>query len=627
MPAPLPALPPLPSAGIHELFSQQVERSPDAAALLGNGRSLSYAELNDRANQVADQLQKCGLTPEERVGVCIERSPELVIALLGILKAGGAYLPLDPSYPPERILFMLRDAGVQKVVTARALARSVPDVCDVIIVDDLPPIRGNAELRPQASGGGGSRLAYVCYTSGSTGVPKGVEVTHQGVVRLVHNVGYVRLDRSRTLLHAAPAAFDATTFELWGALLNGARVVLLPPGVPTADLIRDTVGRFGVTTAFLTTALVNAIVDEDPRALGGLSQLLFGGEAVSTSHVARLQAACPDLQLVHVYGPTETTTFATAYSVEERIRPGQTTIPIGKAIEHTTLHVLGDHGRPVQNGEVGELYIGGPGVARGYLGRPELTAERFVADPTSSGSTCLYRSGDLVRALPSGDLAFVGRVDHQVKIRGHRIELGEIEVKLSSLPIVAGALVLCREDRPGEKRLVAYVVATPGQQARPADLRQLLAAELPEYMVPKFYVRLDRFPLTANGKVDRAALPPPSARDAARDEEYRAPQGQVESELVAMWERLLGVEPVGAADDFFELGGHSLLATRMLSHIRERFEVDVALSSIFAKRTVRDVAPLIEAVLYLNSAAEEQTQGLMEIRLEEPSVPGTGRVG
>ena len=590
---------------ITQLFARQVTRDPDAPALSFGAQSLSYRELDRRSDLVAQQLTALGVVAEERVAVGIPRSPELLIALLAVLKAGGAYLPFDPGHPRERIRFMLEDAGARVLLTTRKTGDLPAEGRRVLYVDELLIGERTRRAHDEPSGERSlladeerGELAYVCYTSGSTGTPKGVEVTHAGVLRLVHEVGYVALGPEAAVLHAAPAAFDATTFEVWGPLLSGGRCVLYPDAVPTARGLREVITRDGVTTAFLTTALVNAVVDEDPTALAGLTQLLFGGEAVSVGHIARLQAACPALQLVHVYGPTETTTFATAYPIRERVDPSLSTLPIGRAIEGTTIHVLDEQLVPVPVGNTAELFIGGPGVARGYLGRPELTDSRFVRAPDGER---LYRTGDLVRALPSGDLIFVGRVDHQVKIRGHRIELGEIESKLSAVEGVSECVVLCREDRPGDKRLVAYCVPRAGLELSPRALRASLSAVLPDYMVPRAYVRLERFPLNANGKIDRGALRKPTVADVdART--AKPPQGPVQEELAGLWANLLDLPEVGADDDFFALGGHSLLLSRLSARIRDAFAVEVALSTLFARPTVEATAPLIEAVLYLRTA-------------------------
>ena len=593
----------LPNAGIHQLFETHAERTPDAVALMWGERRLSYAELNSRANRLARHLQSLGVGQDARVAVCANRSIELVVALLAVLKTGGAYLALDPESPKDRLLFMMRDSGAQVVLVAPPFAWLSEGArhCVPLEADEqaTTALRLEANLNSDTHA---QQSAYICYTSGSTGVPKGVDVLHVGVVRLVWGVTYVQLDPSRVVLHAAPAAFDATTFEVWGPLLNGGCCALLPEAIPTAASLRQTIQSAGVTTAFLTTALVNAVVDEDPTALSGLEELLFGGEAVSVKHVVRLQRACPGLNLIHCYGPTETTTFATAYRIRGLISEAQATIPLGRPIENTTIAVLSPEGLAVPANGVGELFIGGCGVARGYVNRPELTAQRFLPDLLSDvPGAQLYRTGDVVRLQSSGDVEFIGRLDHQVKIRGHRIELGEIEAKLVALPSIKEAVVLCREDNPGDKRLVAYVVPEAGDQVDVVKLRQGLTPVLPHYMVPQFFVVLERFPLSPNGKIHRAALPVPTLDIPPRNTAFVPPRRQVERELAELWGDLLsvGTDGLGVWDDFFEVGGNSLLAVRMLARIRKRYDIEFSVTEFFREPTVARLALGIEGCLYL----------------------------
>ena len=591
----------LPNKSIHELFEAHSARTPDAVALLWRERRLSYAELNGRANRLARHLQSLGVGQGARVAVCANRSIELVVALLAVLKTGGAYVALDPESPKDRLLFMMRDSGAKVVLVAPAFAWLGEGAIHCVPLEEQlnTPEQSGANLNGPTHA---QQSAYVCYTSGSTGVPKGVDVLHVGVVRLVWGVSYVQLDPTRVVLHAAPAAFDATTFEVWGPLLNGGCCALLPDKIPTAAGLRQTIQNAGVTTAFLTTALVNAVVDEDPSALGGLKELLFGGEAVSVKHVVRLQRACPGLNLIHCYGPTETTTFATTYRIAALVSEVQTTIPIGLPIENTTIAVLDPEGHAVSPNDVGELFIGGCGVARGYVDRPELTAQRFVPDRGSGvPGARLYRTGDLVRLQPTGYLEFVGRVDHQVKIRGHRIELGEIEAKLVALPSIKEAVVLCREEKPGDKRLVAYVIPEAGDVVDAVKLRHSLAPVLPEYMIPQHVVVLVKFPLSPNGKINRAALPAPNLDMQPRSTAFVPPRRQVERELAELWGDLLsvGAERLGTYDDLFEVGGNSLQAVRMLARIRRRYNVEFSVTEFFREPTIARLALGIEACLYL----------------------------
>ena len=440
------------------------------------------------------------------MGVCLERSAEMVVALLGILKAGGAYLPLDPDYPQERLAFMLRDARTPILLTqqrglSRLPEREARTVClhsDWDAIAQESPENLAAEVGPD-------NLAYVMYTSGSTGRPKGVAVPHRAIVRLLFGVDYARLDASVTLLQMSPTSFDASTFELWGALLHGGRCVLYPGHVPTTRELGRLIEQYGINTMWLTAALFNTVVDEAPESLGSLEQLLIGGEALSVEHV-RFLDRCPKTQLINGYGPTEGTTFSCCHRIPRDFDTSRTSVPIGRPIGNTNVYVLDGHLQPVPVGVPGELYIAGAGLARGYLNRPGLTAERFVPDPYGVPGGRMYRTSDLARWRPDGTLEFLGRVDQQVKVRGFRIEPGEVEAALLQHPEVSQAAVIAHDDGSAGRRLVAYVVPAGGSAAV-ADLQQHLAARLPEYMVPSIFVTLPALPLTPNGKLDRNALP------------------------------------------------------------------------------------------------------------------------
>ena len=580
-------------ACVHELFEEQARERPTAIAVAHATGNLTYDDLDTRANRLANRLRAHGVGPDVRVGLCLERTPDSIVAVLAILKAGGAYLPVDPNYPRERVAFMMKDASVGVVVTQSSLRDVLGGAAPaLVLVDrDAASIGNEPKTAPKVEVGS-ERLAYVMYTSGSTGTPKGVEVVHRAINRLVRRVSYVRLGPDEVLLHAAPLAFDASTFEIWGALLHGGKVVLHPEAVPTARGLRDCIERHGVTTAWLTAALFNTIVDEDARALGGLRQLLTGGEALSVTHVRRALDATPQTQIINGYGPTETTTFATCHPIPRSLPEGTRTIPIGRPIRDTRVYVLDPNRELVAIGEVGELYIGGDGLARGYLGRPELTAERFVPDPLHPGER-LYRTGDLVRFLSDGSLDFVGRADTQVKIRGYRIELGEIEAALTSQPHIKSAVVTAREDTPGAKRLVAYLVAR-GERPRGSVLRDALGAALPAFMVPAAFVWLDAIPLTPNGKVDTRALPAPSADRPDLANPFVAPATAGERALCNLWSECLGVSPVGATDNVFELGATSLLAMRAAARMRRELGLEVSPVALFEHPTPRDLAAALE---------------------------------
>jgi amino acid adenylation domain-containing protein/non-ribosomal peptide synthase protein (TIGR01720 family) len=462
---------------VHEEFAVQAARTPEAVAVLFEGEQLSYGELNRRANQLAHHLGRAGVGPGVRVAICVERSLDLVVGLLGILKAGGAYVPLDPEYPQERLAFMLQDARAAVLLTKEPLLESLPSTeARVLCLDrDAGALLKEAVGEPR-SGATAEDLAYVTYTSGSTGWPKGVEVEHRGVLRLVLGADYAALSSEQTLLQLAPVSFDASTLEIWGALLVGGRCVVYPERVPTARELGDVLSRQGVTTLWLTASLFNVVVDEAPEALSPVRQLLIGGEALSVGHVRKAQERLPRTRIINGYGPTESTTFTCCHPIPSPLAEGVRSVPIGRPIANTDVYVLDEGLEPVPVGVPGELFIGGDGLARGYLGRPDLTAEKFVPSPFAGGpGERLYRTGDLVKWLGDGTIEFLGRTDDQVKIRGFRIELGEVQSALSRHPAVREAVVVVREGAaPGDKRLVAYIVPAAGGegvQARGSDVR------------------------------------------------------------------------------------------------------------------------------------------------------------
>ncbi|HLL84666.1 MAG TPA: amino acid adenylation domain-containing protein, partial [Longimicrobium sp.] len=540
---------------VHALVSEAAARTPHAPALESESGTITYAELEERANRLAHRLRERGVGVESRVGVLLERGPEWAVALLAVLKAGGAYVPLDPDYPEERLAFMLQDSGAALLLTRSGLADRVAPRPMLLLDDEA---LDGAPSTPPESGAGPESVAYVVYTSGSTGTPKGVMVPHRAIVRLVRGSDFAPLGDDDRVAQLSNASFDAATWEVWGALTSGAALVFIPrdtllePGA-FVELVRAR----GVTALFLTTALFNQLTHQPPGAFATLRHLLFGGEQVDPAAVrAVLEGGAPG-RLLHVYGPTENTTFSTWQHVE-RVDEGAYTVPIGRAVAQSTAYVLDAALRPVPVGVWGELYVGGDGVARGYLGRARLTAERFVPDAFSRlPGARLYRTGDRVRWSAEGALEFGGRFDQQIKIRGFRIEPGEIETALLARPGVAETAVVVREEAPGQKRLVAYVVA-PGVagEALRADLRE----RLPAYMVPSAVVALERLPLTPNGKLDRARLPAPEYPAA---DGRTAPRTPAEATLAAIWAEVLGHEQVGVEDNFFEIGGDSILAIQV----------------------------------------------------------------
>jgi amino acid adenylation domain-containing protein len=560
---------------IHQEFEARAAQRPDAIALEYQEQRLSYGELNARANQVAHRLLAVGVRPDDRVAICVERGPAMIIGLLGILKSGAGYVPLDPAYPRERLAYILGDSSPVALLSQHSLQEALP-VLDVPVISlDDADLHDESIGNPQVSGLTAASLAYVIYTSGSTGLPKGVMVEHRNVARLFSATedwfGFGEQD-VWALFHSF--AFDFSVWEIWGALLHGGRLLIVPQLLSRSpEEFYTLLCSAGVTVLNQTPSAFRQLIAaqaENPRA-HSLRQVIFGGEALETAmlkpwYARQVNAAT---QLVNMYGITETTVHVTYYPLqaEDARRVGAS--PIGKRIPDLQLYVLDAFGHPLPPGAVGELYIGGAGVARGYLNRDELNATRFLNDPFASAPGArMYRSGDLARWLVDGSLEYLGRNDEQVKIRGFRIELGEIEAQLSACEGVRDAVVLVREDEPGDKRLVAYVIGTPGVELDAAQLRDQLRLALADYMLPSAFVSLQALPLTANGKLDRKALPVPAAEAYAR-RQYEAPQGPVETTLAALWVELLGVEQVGRHDQFFELGGHSMLAVKLIERMRQ----------------------------------------------------------
>ena len=600
---------------IDEVFEEQVKRSPDAVAVVFADQQLSYRELNQRANHLAHHLSALGVGRETVVGICMERSLEMVVGLLGILKAGGVYLPLDPESPKERLGFMLEDTQAEVLLIQERLMTCLPESCALVVCldRDWKKIVDQSSENPIRAATAES-LAYVIYTSGSTGRPKGVEVSHRGVLRLLYGVEYVKLDASETFLHLAPTFFDASTFEIWGALLHGAKCVLFPVTIPSPSEIGEIISRHKVSTLWLTASLFNTVIDEFPEALCGVRQLLIGGEALSVAHVRRAVALLPGTQIINGYGPTENTTFTCCYRIPDRIDDSISTIPIGRPIANTEVYLLDSYASPVPTGVPGELYVGGDGLARGYLKRPELTSEKFVPNPFSNEpGKRLYRTGDLCRYRLDGNIEFLGRMDHQVKIRGFRVEQGEIEAVLGQHPAVRETVVVVWEDTARERRLVAYVVPRQECEASGDDLRTFLRTKLPEYMVPSIFVLLDCLLLTPNGKVDRKALPVPDQSTHGRAERHVEPRTPLEQMLAAIWGDVLKVERVGIHDNFFDLGGHSLKVTQVVSKIRGTLQMEIPLRDLFDNPTIAELALRIEQGA--SRGIEELAHHLAEVEL------------
>ncbi|HKH45326.1 MAG TPA: amino acid adenylation domain-containing protein, partial [Thermoanaerobaculia bacterium] len=572
-----------------QLFARQAARTPEAVALvdLAAGTEITYRELARRSALLARRLRAAGAAPDVPVAVLLERSADMMVALLGVLRAGAGYVPLDLGYPRERLAWMLEDSGARLVVTRGDLAATLAaQGLEIVRIDDLPEDdTSEAPVVPVSP----DSLAYIVYTSGSTGKPKGVASTHRGVTRVVIDPGYVELGPEETILQLAPVPFDASTFEIWGALLNGGRLAIFPAGPVSLRELSRALTRHRVTTLFLTTGLFHQMIDEEPQGLAGVRQLITGGDVVSVARMRRALEALPGCRLIHAYGPTESTTFATCHPVT-RADTARPTLTLGRPIPLTSVWLLDERLEPVPPGVPGEMYLGGDGLARGYWRLPERTASRFVPHPFATWpGERLYRTGDLARWLPDGTVDFLGRIDRQVKIRGFRVEPAEIETTLERHPGIVSAVVQPRDDGRGNKRLVAWIVpAGPGvEKIAESDLLAWCREHLPAFMVPGAFVLMQALPLDPNGKVDRKALPEPDPGPRGR---YVAPRTPLEGQVAAVWSEVLKVNRVGAEDDFFELGGHSLLATQIVARLERELGIDLGLRAFFDEPTVAGVA-------------------------------------
>ncbi|RJG17684.1 non-ribosomal peptide synthetase [Paenibacillus thiaminolyticus] len=572
-------------------FERQAAARPEHAALIEGGTSMTYGELNSRANRLARRLRLKGVRPNAVVGMMTGRSAEMIVGILAVLKAGGAYLPIDPAYPGERIAYMLADSGAALLLADRTSANSrvlAEFAGEVIQIEEETALESDdSNLDRLASP---TDPAYIIYTSGSTGQPKGILTAHRNIERVVIDPGYINITPDDRILQLSNYAFDGSIFDIFGALLNGASLVLVPKEfmLDMGQLSAYISGQ-KITMFFTTTALFNTLVEVNAPALRGLRHVLFGGEQVTMSYVEKAFQVMGPGKIIHVYGPTESTVFATFYAVD-RLASDSRMLPIGRPLRNTGALVLNEYGRLQPIGIPGELCITGEGLAAGYVNRPELSADRFVPCPYLDGER-MYKTGDLVRLLPDGNLEYMGRIDHQVKIRGFRIEPDEIAHKLLLHKSVKEALVLPYQDEAGHSSLCAYLVPD-GEWSR-ADIRAHLSRALPDYMIPSCFVEMERFPLTPNGKIDRRLLPEPDAvmRTVA---EYEAPLTEAEQKLAGLWQQVLGVERVGRHDHFFELGGHSLKATMLIARTAKLFETPLPLQEVFARPVLRDMAALLE---------------------------------
>ena len=608
---------------IHELFEAQVERTPDAVAVIFEGQHLTYRELNRRANQLAHYLRELGVGPGVLVGLCVERSLEMVVGILGVLEAGGAYVPLDPAYPRERLAFMLHDAQVVALLTQERLVEHLPpqEVPVLCLDTEWKTISPKSEKNP-VSGVRPDDLAYVIYTSGSTGRPKGVTIAHANICPLLHwgyeNLGLSTADRAIQYLSYC---FDWSVWEIFITLTSGASLFVIPrhKALDPEETL-DFIAENGITVLHGTPTQFQPLIALGQR-LDTIEYACIGAEKLPYDLVDRchdlLDANC---RIFNMYGPTETAIIATILEID-RSDIGKyrdlASVPIGEPISNTRCHILDQRGNLQPIGVPGELHIAGDGLARGYLSRPELTAEKFVPDPFNSRAR-VYRTGDLVKWLPDGNIEFLGRIDHQVKVRGFRIELGEVEAILDQHPAVQQVVVLVLEDRPGEKRLVAYFVPARGQAPTVGGLRHFLREKLPDYMVPSAFVTLEALPLMPNGKVDRRALPAPGVARSEREGAFVVPRTPVEKELAHTWGDILGIKQVGINDNFFDLGGHSLLATQVISRIRDAFHLEMPIRNLFEAATVADLATVIERKL-IEQVDDEK---LAQIWAELKQLPG-----
>ncbi|MGB7605272.1 MAG: amino acid adenylation domain-containing protein, partial [Lutisporaceae bacterium] len=588
---------------IYELFEEQVEKTPDNIAVVYENQKLTYRELNEKANSLARSLREMGVMADSIVGIMAEHSLEMIIGIVGILKAGGAYLPIDSDYPEDRIKYMLEDSKADILLTEKKFVGEISYEGNIINLNDEKSYNENKENIEKISGA--ESLAYIIYTSGTTGKPKGVAVTQKNVVRLVKNTNYIEFMEGDRLLQTGSVTFDASTFEIWGALLNGIKLYITSKDVIlNGERLGEYLSTNKITVLWLTSPLFNKICEENPRIFEGLRCLLVGGDVVSPKNVSLVRKYASELTVVNGYGPTENTTFSTCYVIKEEFDENKA-IPIGRPIANSTAYILDKDNNVVPIGVYGELCVGGDGLAKGYLNNEELTAGKFVENPYEAGQR-MYRTGDLVRWLSDGNIEFLGRIDHQVKIRGFRIELGEIEISLLKLDGVKEAVVIDREEE-GNKYLCAYLVSEAEYSA--GKLREELKKCLPDYMIPSYFITLPEMPLNQNGKIDRKALPIPDG-SIETGAEYIAASNEIEKKLISIWSEVLGVEKIGINDNFFELGGHSLKAIKIVSIIQRELMVEISVGDIFRNPTVRELGEYIgktkESVYSSIEAVEER---------------------
>lgn len=575
------------NSSIDQIFEEQARLNPEKVALVYEDAEMTYRELDVRANQIANYLRHLNIEKEQLVAICLNRSPDMIASFLGVLKAGGAYVPFDLSYPKERIAYMLEDSGASFVITTESNANELPATRSKVISLDKEADKIVAQPNNSIRYSGAESLVYVMYTSGSTGKPKGVEVTHRGIVRLVKNNKYANFGDKETFLNRASVAFDVSTFEIYGSLLNGGKLVIMNSHKPTFEEIAKVIQQKQITTLRVGPDMLNLLLEDYSNYLGSLRQVFSGGEVLPVWLAQKFLSKLRGCQLINAYGPTENAVNTTTYNVKE-ILPNVSSIPIGRPISNDKVYILDEKLQPVPIGVPGELYMTGDGVARGYFNRVELTKERFISDPFSDNpEQKLYKSGDLARYRSNGNIEFIGRIDDQVKIRGNRIELGEVETIIVLFPGVRQSVAGAIRSNSGTNDLVAYVVMKKGVSFNQQKLRSYVKEKLPEAMIPTFFVELEEIPVTPVGKIDRKRLPVPII---SVSEEIIPPRNEIEKQLVHIWEDLLDVNPIGITDHYFELGGNSLLAMQMFSEIERAFHEKLPVSVIFQEDTIEKLA-------------------------------------
>ncbi|WP_420954369.1 bacitracin non-ribosomal peptide synthetase BacA [Bacillus haynesii] len=585
---------------LHELFEEQAMKTPDHTALVFGVQRMTYRELNEKANQTARLLREKGIGRGSIAAIIADRSFEMIIGIIGILKAGGAYLPIDPETPKDRIAFMLSDTKAAVLLTQGKAADGIDCEADMIHLDKGASDGFSKE--PLGSVNDSGDTAYIIYTSGSTGTPKGVVTPHYSVIRVVQNTNYIDITEDDVILQLSNYSFDGSVFDIFGALLNGASLVMIEKeALLNINRLGSAINDEKVSVMFITTALFNMIADIHVDCLSNLRKILFGGERASIPHVRKVLDHVGRDKLIHVYGPTESTVYATYYFINE-IDDEAETIPIGSPLANTSVLIMDEAGKLLPIGVPGELCIAGDGLSKGYLNREELTAEKFIPHPFVAGER-LYKTGDLAKWLPDGNIEFIGRIDHQVKIRGFRIELGEIESRLEMHEDINETIVTVREDEENRPYICAYMTAK--REIPVEELRGFLEEKLPDYMIPAYFVKLDKLPLTKNGKVDRKALPEPDRRMGA-ESEYEAPRNETEEKLAAVWQDVLHVEKAGIHDHFAQMGGHSLHAMELIAKIKEKMNVEIPLHQLFKLATIKELSTFIEA-----NQQEDKEDGLV----------------